>query len=151
MTILGIGMDIVETRRIAESIERFGDRLLHRVFLDGEIAYSKSMKFPQLHLAARFAAKEAISKAFGTGIGRELGWRDLEIIREASGQPKVVLHGRAVSFAQSRGVHEIHVSLSHTAEYGAATAVIVGEQSQSLRVHEGRLKVARHFSAGYTS
>ncbi len=126
MTSLGTGMDIVETKRIAESIERFGDRFLQRVFLEGEITYSKSMKFPHLHLAARFAAKEAISKAFGTGIGRELGWRDLEIIREESGAPKVRLHGRAETYARNRGVKEVHVSLSHTTEYGAASAVIVG-------------------------
>ncbi len=126
MTILGVGMDIVETKRIAESIERFGDRFLQRVFLDGEVAYAKSMKFPHLHLAARFAAKEAISKAFGTGIGHEMGWRDLEIVREPSGQPKVVLHGKAEAFAKARGVQEVHISLSHTAEYGAASAVVVG-------------------------
>jgi holo-[acyl-carrier protein] synthase len=126
MSILGIGMDIVETKRIAESLERFGDRFLHRIFLDDEIAYARSMKFPHLHLAARFAAKEAISKAFGTGIGKEIGWRDMEIVREPSGQPRVVLHGRAVEYAKSCGVLEIHVSLSHTAEYGAASAVIAG-------------------------
>jgi len=126
MNILGIGMDIVETKRIADSLERFGERFLHRVFLDGEIAYSQSMKFPPLHLAARFAAKEAISKAFGTGIGKEIGWRDMEIMRQIGGKPYVVLHGRAIDYAKSRGVQEIHVSLSHTAEYGAASAVIVG-------------------------
>ena len=126
MTILGIGMDIVETKRIADSLARFGDRFLHRVFLEGEVAYANSMKFPHLHLAARFAAKEAISKAFGTGIGHELGWRDLEIIREPNGAPKVLLHGRAEAYAKTRGVHEIHVSLSHTADYAAASAVIVG-------------------------
>jgi holo-[acyl-carrier protein] synthase len=126
MNILGIGMDIVETKRIADSLERFGERFLHRVFLEGEVAYSQSMKFPHLHLAARFAAKEAISKAFGTGIGKEIGWRDMEIVREPSGQPRVVLHGRAVEYAKSRGVLEIHITLSHTTEYGAASAVIVG-------------------------
>jgi len=126
MTILGVGMDIVETKRIAESIERFGDRFLHRVFLDGEIAYAKSMKFPQLHLAARFAAKEAISKAFGTGIGHEMGWRDLEIVREPGGAPRVVLHGKAEAHAKARGVQAVHVSLSHTADYGAASVVVVG-------------------------
>ena len=126
MTILGVGMDIVETKRIAESIERFGDRFLHRVFLEGEVVYSRSMKFPHLHLAARFAAKEAISKAFGTGIGHEMGWRDLEIVREPGGAPRVVLHGNAEAFARARGVREVHVSLSHTADYGAASAVIVG-------------------------
>jgi holo-[acyl-carrier protein] synthase len=126
MTILGIGMDVVETKRIAESIERFGDRFLHRIFLDAEVAYARSMKFPHLHLAARFAAKEAISKAFGTGIGKEIGWRDMEIVREPSGRPYVVLHGRALEYAKTRGAQEIHVSLSHTAEYGSASAVIVG-------------------------
>ena len=126
MTILGIGMDIVETKRIADSLERFGDRFLHRVFLEAEIAYARSMKFPHLHLAARFAAKEAISKAFGTGIGREIGWRDLEIVREPSGAPKVVLHGRAAAYAKTRGVQSIHVSLSHTDDYAAASAVIAG-------------------------
>lgn len=126
MTILGLGMDVVETRRIAESMERFGDRFLNRVFLEGEIAYARSMKFPHLHLAARFAAKEAISKAFGTGIGSEMGWRDLEIVREPGGAPRAVLHGRAESFAKKRGVQAVHVSLSHTSEYGAASAVIVG-------------------------
>ncbi len=126
MTILGVGMDIVETKRIAESIERFGDRFLHRIFLEGELAYSRSMKFPPLHLAARFAAKEAISKAFGTGIGHEMGWRDLEIVRLPGGAPQVVLHGRAEAYAKVRGVQTVHVSLSHTTEYGAASAVIVG-------------------------
>jgi holo-[acyl-carrier protein] synthase len=126
MNVLGIGMDMVETKRIADSMERFGERFLRRVFSEGEVAYAQSMKFPHLHLAARFAAKEAISKAFGTGIGHDLGWRDLEIVREASGQPRVQLHGRAVAYAQSRGVQAVHVSLSHTTDYGAASAVIVG-------------------------
>ncbi len=126
MNILGTGIDIVETKRIAESLERFGDRFLQRVFLEGEVAYARSMKFPHLHLAARFAAKEAISKAFGTGIGRELGWRDLEIVRESSGAPQVRLHGRAEAYAKTRGVQVVHISLSHTHEYGAASAIIVG-------------------------
>jgi holo-[acyl-carrier protein] synthase len=99
---------------------------LHRVFLDGEVAYARSMKFPHLHLAARFAAKEAISKAFGTGIGHEMGWRDLEIVREPSDAPQVRLHGRAEAYAKTRGVQAVHLSLSHTTEYGAASAVIVG-------------------------
>ena len=125
MNILGVGMDIVETKRIADSMERFGDRFLNRIFSEGEVAYARSMKQPQLHLAARFAAKEAISKAFGTGIGHVMGWRDLEIVREPSGAPRVVLHGKAEAFAKERGVQAVHISLSHTAEYGAASAVVV--------------------------
>ncbi len=131
MTILGVGMDIVETKRIAESVERFGDRFLNRIFLEGELAYARSMKFPHLHLAARFAAKEAISKAFGTGIGIEMGWKDLEIVREPNGAPRVCLHGRAEAFAKSKGVEKVHISLSHTAEYGAASAVIEARAGQS--------------------
>jgi holo-[acyl-carrier protein] synthase len=127
MTLLGHGIDIVETKRIAESLERFGERFLHRVFREGEVAYAQSMKHPHLHLAARFAAKEAISKAFGTGIGAEMGWRDLEIVREPSGLPRVQLHDRAQAFAEKRGVTAIHVSLSHTADYAAASAVILGK------------------------
>jgi holo-[acyl-carrier protein] synthase len=131
MTILGVGMDIVETKRIAESVERFGDRFLNRVFLEGEIAYARSMKFPHLHLAAHFAAKEAISKAFGTGIGTEMGWKDLEVVREPNGAPRVCLHGRAEAFAKARGVQKVHISLSHTAEYGAASVVIEAGEGQT--------------------
>src|ERR671916_760313 len=79
MSVLGIGVDIVETQRIEHSLERFGERFLHRVFTAGEIAYCRSMKFPARHFAARFAAKEAVSKAFGTGIGKAMGWRDIDV------------------------------------------------------------------------
>ncbi len=124
--IVGTGVDIVETARINESVEKFGDRFLQRCFLPGEIAYCQSMKFPALHFAARFAAKEAISKAFGTGIGQQLGWRDMEIRRRESGEPYVMLHGKGLELAERRGVTAIHVSLSHCKDYGAANAVIVG-------------------------
>ncbi len=125
MNILGVGMDIVETKRIAQSIERFGDRFLERIFLPDEIAYARSVKLSHLPLAARFAAKEAVSKAFGTGIGAEMNWTDIEIVREASGAPRIQLHGKAEAHAKARGVVTVHVSLSHTAEYGAASVVIV--------------------------
>ena len=69
MSVIGIGVDLVECERIQHSLDRFGEKFLHRVFTEGEIEYSMSMKFPARHLAARFAAKEAVSKAFGTGIG----------------------------------------------------------------------------------
>lgn len=128
MNILGIGIDIVETERIRQSLAKFGERFLQRVFLPGEVAYCQSMKFPELHFAARFAAKEAISKAFGTGIGKELGWRDLEICRRASGAPCVVLHGKGADLAQVRGATEVLVSLSHCREYAVAQAVLVADQ-----------------------
>lgn len=125
MKILGIGVDIVETKRIESSLERFGDRFLHRVFLGGEIEYCQSMKFPARHFAARFAAKEALSKAFGTGIGRQIGWRDIEVCRKESGEPYMVLHGGAEQLAQSLFVTGTLVSLSHTDSYAVANVVVV--------------------------
>ena len=124
--ILGTGIDIVETARIRDSLEKFGDRFLNRCFLPDEVAYCRSMKFPELHLAARFAAKEAISKAFGTGVGKHLGWRDMEIRKRDSGEPYVQLHGKGAELAQARGVTDVLVSLSHCKDYAAANAVLVG-------------------------
>lgn len=124
--ILGTGIDIVETQRISETLERFGERFLNRIFHEAEIAYARSMKTANLHLAARFAAKEAISKAFGTGIGEQLGWKDMEIRRRDTGEPYVVMHGRGLDLMKSRGATAIHVSLSHTESYAAASAVLEG-------------------------
>lgn len=129
MSVLGTGIDIVETGRIRDSLEKFGERFANRCFLPGEIAYCRSMKFPELHFAARFAAKEAISKAFGTGIGKQLGWRDMEICRRDSGEPFVALHDKGVELARARGVAEVLVSLSHCKDYAAAQAVIVGRSA----------------------
>lgn len=125
MKVLGIGVDIVETKRIESSLERFGDRFLHRVFLEDEIAYCRSMKFPSRHFAARFAAKEALSKAFGTGIGGQIGWQDIEVCRKESGKPFLVLHGGAGQLAHSLFVTETLVSLSHSDSYAVANVVVV--------------------------
>jgi holo-[acyl-carrier protein] synthase len=126
VNVLGIGVDIVETARVQASVEKFGDRFLGRCFLPGEVAYCQTMKFPARHFAARFAAKEAISKAFGTGIGRQLGWRDLEIGRRESGEPFVILHGKGEELARQRGATGVLVSLSHGEAYAVAQAVLVG-------------------------
>jgi holo-[acyl-carrier protein] synthase len=130
-TVLGIGIDIVETERIDQSLEKFGERFLKRVYHPGEITYAQSMKFPALHLAARFAAKEAISKAFGTGIGKQLGWTDMEIRRRESGEPYVVLHGKGAELAKRRGVSSVMVSLSHCKAYSAANAILLSGQAIS--------------------
>jgi holo-[acyl-carrier protein] synthase len=126
MTILGTGVDIVETARIASSLERHGDRFLARVFLDGERAYCGKMANPAQCYAARFAAKEAVSKAFGTGIGAELGWLDIEVCRKASGEPYVVLHGEGAKTAARLGIKEIRLSLSHSDHYAVAHALALG-------------------------
>ncbi len=123
MSIFGIGIDVVETVRVQGSLERFGDRFKNRIFREAEQAYCESMKYPERHYSARFAAKEAISKAFGTGIGKSIGWKDLEILRHPSGEPYVVLHGKAQEFAAEHGISEVLVSLTHADHYAAANAV----------------------------
>jgi holo-[acyl-carrier protein] synthase len=124
--ILGTGIDIIEVERVAGSVERFGDRFLTRILVPEEIAYCRGHKNPGPHIAARFAAKEAISKAFGTGIGGALGWHDMEICRRDSGEPYVQFHGKALDLLASRGGRRVHVSLSHTLTYAAAVAVLEG-------------------------
>ena len=124
--ILGTGIDIIEVARIASSFERFGERFVNRILLPGEIAYCLSHRTPGPFLAARFAAKEAISKAFGTGIGAQLGWQDMEVRRKESGEPFVVMHGKGGELFQARGARCLHVSLTHTENYAAATAILEG-------------------------
>ena len=124
MSVLGIGVDLVECARIQHSIDRFGERFLQRVFTEGEIAYSQSMKYPARHFAARFAAKEALSKAFGTGIGKSMGWKDIDVHRKPSGEPFVVLEGGAKQLAADRGVDKIWSSLTHTENHAVATIVL---------------------------
>ena len=127
MSVFGIGIDVVETVRIERSLEKFGDRFKGRVFTEREREYCDKMKFPGRHYAARFAAKEAISKAFGTGITAEVGWKDMEILRRESGEPYVILHGGAKAFAEQKGVTSVMVSLTHADHYSAANAVALLE------------------------
>ena len=122
--ILGLGIDIIEVARIKASHERFGERFLKRVLRPDEIAYCLSHKDPAPFLAARFAAKESVSKAFGTGIGSQLGWQDLEVRHHESGQPFVVLHDDGAKLLEQRGGRIVHLSLSHTENYAAAVAVL---------------------------
>lgn len=124
MSVLGVGVDLVECARIEHSLERFGERFLHRIFTEGEIAYAQSMKFPARHLAARFAAKEALSKAFGTGIGKAMGWKDIDVHRKASGEPFVVLQRGAKQLASDRGVAKVWITLSHTDHHAMAVIVL---------------------------
>ena len=124
MSVVGIGIDLVECARIQHSLDRFGDRFLRRVFTDGEIEYSMSMKFPARHLAARFAAKEAVSKAFGTGIGKKMGWRDIDVHKKPSGEPFLVFAGGAETLARDRGVKNALITLSHTEHHAMAMIVL---------------------------
>lgn len=125
--ILGVGIDIIEVARIQASYERFGERFLKRILLPDEIGYCLSHRAPAPFLAVRFAAKEAISKAFGTGIGAQLGWLDMEVKRKESGEPFVVLHGDGQKLLQERGAQVVLISLSHTQAHATAVAVLESE------------------------
>jgi holo-[acyl-carrier protein] synthase len=124
--ILGVGTDIIEVGRIEASYERFGERFLNRILVAGEIAYCLSHKSPGPFIAARFAAKEAISKAFGTGIGAQLAWKDMEVARRESGEPYVILHGAGEFLFQQRQARALFISLSHTEQHATAVAILEG-------------------------
>ena len=114
-----VGVDLAEVERLRSAVTRWGDQFLSRVFTDSELAYCAG-RLPQL--TARFAAKEAMAKALGTGI-RGFGWRDIEVVSSADGRPTILLHGRAADRGQLLNISRIAVSLSHSA--GQAIAVIV--------------------------
>ena len=117
---LTTGVDIVELARIQEVLERWGQRFLDRIYTPGEQAFSRG-RIPQL--AARFAAKEAVMKALGTGI-RGVGWREVEVTRKRGQPPAITLHGRASSRAERMGVTQVAISLSHSREYAIASVVM---------------------------
>lgn len=113
--IVGTGIDIVEIDRIQKAVKRWDKHFLNHVFCEGELAYAKSHKFAAQHLAARFAAKEAIFKAAGGKL--QLGWKDIEIKNDAKGKPFCVLHKKGFK-------KKIHLSLSHSKNYAVACAII---------------------------
>jgi len=125
MSIIGHGVDLVETARISQMCERHGDRFLLRVFTDAERRYAQASKRCDEHLAARFAAKEAVLKALGTGWRSGISWRDVEVGREASGRPYVTLSGGAMDAADALGVSEVQVSLTHTDSHAMASAIAI--------------------------
>lgn len=127
MRIVGHGIDLVETARIASMLERHGERFLARVFTPEEQAHGRGSRRYAEHLAARFAAKEAAGKALGTGISGGIGWTDLEVVRGADGRPTMRVHGPAGARAAALGVQEWHLSLSHAGGFAAASVVLCGE------------------------
>ena len=116
---LAVGVDIIEIERVAATLRRFGERFLERVYTPSETAYCRG-RAPQL--AARFAAKEAVMKALGTGT-RGVGWREIEVVRAPSGAPSIRLHGKAAARAASIGIGELALSLSHSRAYAVASVV----------------------------
>jgi len=127
MRIIGHGIDLVEVARIAQTLERHGQSFLDRCFTPGEQAYATGRKRRDEHLAGRFAAKEAVLKALGTGWVGGIAWTDVEVVLLPTGQPTVALHGRAAQIAANQGVTSWFLSISHTDSHAMASALSQGE------------------------
>ena len=121
--IVGLGTDIVEVSRIEKMIERHGDSFVNRIFTCGEIAYCRQRKFSAEPFAGRWAAKEAVMKALGTGFIQGTHFQEIEIVTEPSGRPRVLLHGSTAELAKQLGIDELLVTMSHCREYATATAI----------------------------
>ncbi len=119
--ILGIGVDVVDVKRMKIVLEARGMPLIRKLFTEGEVAYCSAKKYPHEHYAARFAAKEAVSKAMQTGWSGKFRWRDVEVINNPSGAPNIVLHDYV---AQQLQHCRVHISLSHTENTVVAFAII---------------------------
>lgn len=127
--VLGLGTDLIEISRIEESLARFGDRFLRRIYTPGEIAYCmRKQKTSAESLAARFAAKEAAAKALGTGISRGVSWLELEVVRFPGHAPRIHLHGRAAERGERLGVRQTSLSLTHSRT--EALAVVIFEDGK---------------------
>jgi holo-[acyl-carrier protein] synthase len=123
--IVGTGTDLIEIERVADSIARFGDRFLARIYSPAEIRYCQRKKHTAAEsFAARFAAKEAGAKALGTGIAKGVAWTEIEVAHLPGGRPTLLLHGRAAERAAAMGVTAVHVSLSHSKELAIAVVVM---------------------------
>jgi holo-[acyl-carrier protein] synthase len=122
--IVGTGIDIAEVPRIQQSIERFGDRFLRRIYTEREIRYCDSKLNRNERYAARFAAKEAAMKALGTGWSHGVRWLDCEVVRLPGGRPSIAFHGEAGEVAARLGVKHAALSLSHTAEQAIAQVIL---------------------------
>jgi len=127
MKIIGIGTDITECTRIEKMLQKHGAHFLEHVFTEWEICYSSSRKRASEHFAGRWAAKEAVLKAFGTGWIGGISWKDIEVVNEIGGRPRITLHGGAQKIANQLRITEIQISISHCSSHAIAYAVAVSE------------------------
>lgn len=132
MKILGIGTDIIECLRIAQMIERHGELFINRVYTPYEIRYCSSRKQATQHYAGRWAAKEAVLKALGTGWRRGISWRDIEVRNDSQGKPVVGLRGGARDLVEQLGIREMLVSISHCRSHAMAYALAMGDDEPPL-------------------
>jgi len=122
----GIGVDVVQVSRIVQALERFGRRMEARLFTDGELEYCKGHADPLPHLAARFAAKEAASKALGTGMSGGVAFKSIEVLQPGGRVPKLAFHGAALERYQALGCDASHLSLTHDGGVAIACVVLEG-------------------------
>lgn len=126
MKIIGIGTDITEISRIERMFEKHGDYFLNRIYTEEEIQYSRYGKHQGEHLAGRWAAKEAVLKALGTGWITGIDWKDVEVRNNKAGKPEVFLSGGAKKLAENLGGNHIMISITHSGDYAVAFAVLTG-------------------------
>ena len=124
--IIGLGVDATDIHRIAATMERYGERFLHRIFTPGEVAYCTRRRVPAIHFAGRFAAKEAAMKALGTGHSRGVIWRDIEVVRRG-GPPRLMLHGGAGVRAASMNVRRSLLTITHSDSLALAQVMLIGD------------------------
>lgn len=130
MKVVGIGTDIVECLRIAQMIERHGELFIRRVYTDSEIQYCQSRRQATQHFAGRWAAKEAVLKALGTGWRRGISWRDIEIRHDPMGKPVVTLRGGARDVVEQQGIGEMLISISHCRSHATAYALAMAAEGR---------------------
>lgn len=129
MIVIGHGIDLTETARVGRMVDEHGERFMHRCFTEAERGYAEKVKADgrrSQYLAGRFAAKEAVLKALGTGWRDGIAWTDVEVLREPSGRPSVALHGKCLEIASAMGIARWQISISHTADFAMASAVGMG-------------------------
>ena len=124
--IIGLGLDATDIDRIADTIERYGDRFVRRIFSDGEIAYCTRRRVPAIHFAGRFAAKEAAMKALGTGHSAGVLWKDVEVVRHG-GPPQLQLHGGAAQRFAAIGGRSSLLTITHSDDLAMAQVLILGD------------------------
>ncbi|HBE72374.1 MAG TPA: holo-[acyl-carrier-protein] synthase [Planctomycetaceae bacterium] len=127
LAVIGIGTDIIECERIDQMIEKHGQTFLTRVYTTDEIAYCKQRKAANQHYAGRWAAKEAVLKALGTGWAHGIQWTDVEVVNQVGGKPEIVLSGVAEKISRDMGIAQMMISISHCKGYATAYATAVGE------------------------
>ena len=129
--IYGIGVDLVKIQRIEQAVKRWGRRFLDRIFTPIEQEYSYRQKQPFLHLAGRFAVKEAVLKALGTGLRSGIRWVEIEVVNQPSGKPEVRVSGKVKSLLRQHRIAAIHVSISHDTDYSVGQAVLIISETSS--------------------